>query len=102
MKIWKFLAPLAAVIAITHPGVASADMAPAEILASTCFACHGPNGVSVGPMPTLATKDGKYIASNLRAFRDGQKQGTIMDRITKGFSDAEIDSLASYFDKIKK
>ncbi len=98
----KWLAAACAVALCSTAGTADADMAPAEVLANTCFSCHGTDGVSVGPMPTLATKDGRYIASNLKAFRDGKKQATIMNRIAKGFTDAEIDAIASYFDKLHK
>jgi sulfide dehydrogenase cytochrome subunit len=33
----------------------------------------------------------------MRAFRSGQRSATVMDRIAKGFSDAEIDAIAEWY-----
>jgi cytochrome c553 len=33
----------------------------------------------------------------MRAFRSGQRGTTVMDRIAKGFSDAEIDAIADWY-----
>jgi cytochrome c553 len=33
----------------------------------------------------------------MRAFRSGQAPSTVMDRIAKGFSDAEIEAIAAWY-----
>jgi sulfide dehydrogenase cytochrome subunit len=33
----------------------------------------------------------------MRAYKSGDRTGTIMNRIAKGFSEAEIDAMARYF-----
>jgi sulfide dehydrogenase cytochrome subunit len=38
-------------------------------------------------------------ADAMRAYKSGDRAATIMNRIAKGFSDAEIDALARYFAK---
>ena len=37
------------------------------------------------------------IAEAMRAFRSGQRPGTIMPRIAKGFSDDEIAAIAAWY-----
>lgn len=69
----------------------------AKILANTCFSCHGPDGRSAGAMPSIAGKDRTYIEQVLRAYRDDRMTGTVMNRIAKGFSPAEIALLAQFF-----
>ena len=78
---------------------AQADMASSVVLANTCFSCHGTDGKSVGAMPSIHGKPAKMIEMNLKAFRDGKKESTVMMRIAKGFTDEEIKSLAEYFAK---
>jgi cytochrome c553 len=33
----------------------------------------------------------------MRAFRDGKRPATVMHQIAKGYSDAQIESLAAWF-----
>ena len=77
---------------------ALADTAAGEILAQPCFACHGPQGQSIGDIPGIHGKSGALIASVMREFRNGEREGTLMDRIARGYSDEEIAALAAYFD----
>lgn len=76
---------------------ANAESVKPVVLANTCFSCHGTNGKSVGAMPSIAGKSPKYISSILKSFRSGKREATVMNRIAKGFSDSEIDTLANYF-----
>lgn len=68
-------------------------------LAATCAACHGTQGKALtgGAMPRLAGLDAAYSAEQMRAFRDGKRQATVMHQIAKGYSDAQITALAAYF-----
>lgn len=78
-------------------GTAKAEESRGTVLANTCFSCHGTDGRSAGAMPSIDGKSADYIADTLKRFRDGGKAGTVMPRIAKGFTDAEIDALAAYF-----
>ncbi len=78
-------------------GPARAEMASGAVLANTCFSCHGTDGKSVGAMPTIAGKTAGFIAEKLKAFKSGELEATVMNRIAKGFSDAEIEALAKFF-----
>ena len=37
------------------------------------------------------------IVAQMRAFRSGQRDATVMDRIAKGYSDAEIEAIADWY-----
>jgi len=100
MQIGKIMISGAAFAVFLSVGTAAkADMASSAILANTCFSCHGTDGRSAGAMPSIHGKPAKYIALTLKAFRDAKKDSTVMMRIAKGFSDAEIESLADYLAK---
>lgn len=74
----------------------------AEMLSNTCAGCHGTNGVSAGPaMPTIAGLPAEHIKTMMTGFKSGERPSTIMDRISKGYSDQEIDTIAKYFSKQK-
>jgi len=78
---------------------AQAQMASDEVLVNTCFSCHGTDGKSSGDMPTIAGKSASYISNKMMDFRSGKKPSTVMMRITKGFSDAELKAIANFFSK---
>jgi cytochrome c553 len=73
---------------------ALADAPSPTVLANTCFSCHGTDGKSAGAMPSLAAKSASDIAQALQEFRSDKRENTVMSRIAKGFSDAEIEALA--------
>lgn len=65
-------------------------------LALSCWNCHGPGGERSGEIPPISGLGAAEIAASLRAFRSGETEGTIMSRIAKGYTDAEIDALSDY------
>jgi sulfide dehydrogenase cytochrome subunit len=66
-------------------------------LANACAACHGTDGRSQGAIPTLAGMPASEFVAKMAAFRAGDGDATVMDRIAPGISPAEIDALADYF-----
>ncbi len=102
MKISKPIALTGALVlaSVLSPDRAWADMASGEILANTCFSCHGTDGNSLGDMPTIHGKTEQFIIKKLQAHKSGGESGTtstVMSRIAKGFSDDEIATLAKFF-----
>ena len=70
----------------------------AQRLAAPCAICHGSGGqAATKDVVALAGLPRDHIASQMRAFRDGQRPATVMHQIAKGYSDAEIDALAAWF-----
>lgn len=79
----------------TGAAPAQAQSASAEVLSITCAGCHGPQGHSPGPMPSLYGRTAASIAEILIEFKNGRRPATVMTRIAKGFSDEEIAALAA-------
>lgn len=102
---------------------ASAEGASASMLADTCLGCHGPNGISEGPAtPTISGMSEIYIIGAMLAYKYDNDEdkvdaiieadtdledveffartSTVMNRIAKGYSEAEIKTLAKHFAEI--
>jgi len=70
----------------------------AEIVASRCALCHGPEGESASAVyPRLAAQHPDYIAKQLKDFRDGRRKSDTMTDMVKDLKDEEIVGLATYF-----
>lgn len=75
-----------------------------QSLAATCANCHGTNGKVVpgSSVTSLAGLDKSYIIAQMAAFKSGARPATVMHQISKGYNDAQIESLAAYFAAQKK
>lgn len=75
----------------------------ARALAATCANCHGTDGKAVEgqAMPRLAGMPKEYVVTQMQAFRDGKRPATVMHQISKGYSNEEIDAIATYFASVK-
>jgi cytochrome subunit of sulfide dehydrogenase len=73
----------------------------ARYLAANCANCHGTLGVATGGMPGLAGLKKDYIIEQMRAFRDGKRQATIMHQLAKGYTDEQIVAMADFFSRQK-
>ncbi|AFJ02346.1 cytochrome c553 [Methylophaga frappieri] len=70
------------------------------LLASSCAACHGTQGHSQSQfMPGLAGLEIDYIVRQMRAFKQGDINVTVMHQHASGLSDVEIRLLADYFSR---
>jgi cytochrome c553 len=75
-------------------GAMAADAPPG---ASSCSGCH-PVARSVDtPVKRLVGGNPADIAAAMQAYRSGQRPGTVMDRIAKGFTDDEIKAIADWY-----
>lgn len=71
-------------------------------LADACTSCHGLGGRSSGAIPTIAGLDREALRSRLMAFHEQKADGALMNRIARGYSEAEIGALADYFSKVDR
>jgi cytochrome subunit of sulfide dehydrogenase len=73
-------------------------------LAATCANCHGTNGKATegSSVVSIAGLDSAYIVAQMTAFKNGTRPATIMHQLSKGYSDAQITQLATYFAAQKK
>ncbi len=65
--------------------------------AQGCLGCHGPAGQGSGAVPPLAGRPASEIVVALREYQAGQRPATIMDRIARGYTEAEIAAAAANF-----
>ena len=95
---------LAATAALLAAGTAQAQQVDGRLLALSCLNCHGPGGKSPGDIPSIAGKSEDFLKLALTEFRDGKRSGasaTVMGRLAKGYSDAEIEAVAKYIATLK-
>ena len=64
--------------------------------ASSCGGCHAPPGGAT-TVPPLAGRSVEDIIRLMAAFRSGSQPSTVMDRIAKGFSEAETEAIAAWY-----
>jgi len=70
---------------------------PGRAIAASCANCHGTNGVSIGPVPSLAGAAKGDLATKMQEFKSGKRTGTIMPQLAKGYTDEQIDLAAAWF-----
>ena len=95
-----FAAPVAA-----QTGAPATSLSPNAVraLAANCAACHGTNGVSAGgAIAGLAGMDREYFVGQMRLFKSGKREATVMQQIGRGFTDAEFAALGTFFAAQKK
>ena len=69
-----------------------------SMLANTCAGCHGTDGASAGDlMPVIGGLEKEYLTTVLLEYKSGERDSTIMGRIAKGYSENELNAIASYF-----
>lgn len=80
-----------------------ADRIYIRSLAATCAHCHGTDGRAVEgeALIKLAGLNRDYILTQLLAFRTGDRKATIMHQITRGYSEEQLEKLATYFAAVK-
>ena len=80
---------------------ANVDDHRARFMAANCSYCHGPDGHSRGAIPSLAGIDAKYFVEQMKAFRDGSRPGTVMQKHAMGYTDAEYEAMGKWFEAHK-
>ena len=87
---------VALVILGASTSVASAiEVAPAG--AAACSGCHPMSRAVETPFTRLVGRNAAEIVTAMQEFRTGQRPGTVMDRIAKGFTDDEIKAIAAWY-----
>jgi cytochrome c553 len=65
--------------------------------ALSCSGCHATSTSVKTDVPRLIGREPAAIVSAMQGFRAGTTPATVMDRITKGFSDDEIKAIAAWY-----
>ena len=80
---------------LVAPVTWAADASP-SMLGNACAPCHGTDGMSPGAIPALSGKSAAYITQRMLEFKAGARQGTVMNRIARGYDDDEIAAIAQH------
>jgi cytochrome c553 len=89
----------AALFALSTGAIAaSGDASVGEKKSAPCAACHGKDGVSIGPdFPNLAGQYADYIETALKHYQNGKRRNPIMQAQAKDLKPKDILDLAAYF-----
>ena len=68
--------------------------------AAMCANCH--RTVEGSAIPSLVGMPKEYQVLQMQAFKNGTRPATVMHQITKGLTDAQIDTIASYYAATKR
>ncbi len=73
-------------------------------LAATCANCHGTDGRTFdgSAIPSLAGMPKDYMVIQFKAFKDGTRPATVMHQLAKGYTDQQVEALATYFSTLKR
>jgi cytochrome c553 len=69
----------------------------AAVLVATCAPCHGTDGQGqpLAGLRVLQGRKAEDLAVALLAFRRGEKPATVMHQIVAGYSEAELEAMAT-------
>jgi sulfide dehydrogenase cytochrome subunit len=84
------------------PFAQAQEISRGQVIAMTCYTCHGTQGVSPGAIPSIDEISASRMLSTLQGFRSGQRASTVMSRHVSGYTDQEIAEVAEYLGNLQK
>ena len=103
MNIARIAACCTATLMLTSAIPASAQtISRGEVIATTCYTCHGTFGVSPSTIPSINDISPSRMVDTLKGFRSGQRASTVMGRHASGYTDEEIVEVSNYFGNLQK
>jgi sulfide dehydrogenase cytochrome subunit len=87
-------------MALANDGVD--DKTKGMMLSLSCASCHGTDGKSKTITPYIAGMAKGYLYKTLLDYKYGKRDGTMMPKHVKGFSDKELELVADYFSKVAR
>ncbi|WP_207538833.1 c-type cytochrome [Sabulicella rubraurantiaca] len=94
------LLALPAILLLAGAATAQEAQSPAPLAAQGCLGCHGQSGHGAGGIPGIAGREARELQAQMMAFRANERPATIMGRIARGYTEAEIAALAQHFAQI--
>ena len=90
-------------LALLGAATASAQtISRGEIIATTCYTCHGTYGVSPSTIPSIDYIPADRMVETLKAYKTGQRFSTVMGRHARAYTEAEIVEVANYLANLPK
>jgi len=93
----KDIENIAAFYAAQQPKAGDQIPSSTQDLAAKCNRCHDQDDNSSMASPKMRGQDKDYLVMALRAYRDGKRESTTMHNMSFPYSNAIIDSLASWY-----
>ena len=96
----KLLQTIVVLVLLAATGaVQAADPNLGRNLAATCANCHGTNGNAVkgAGLDSLAGVPKEKTLQKLSEYKSGDKPASIMHQISKGYTDEQMELIATYF-----
>ncbi|MDO6425944.1 cytochrome c [Thalassotalea sp. 1_MG-2023] len=80
----------------------AADIKAGKEKSAVCSTCHGDKGISAAPnYPNLAGQKEQYLIKQLKEFKSGVREDTIMASMVMPLSEEDIINLAAYYASLK-
>lgn len=97
MKLPYTVAALSLLVAASAAHAADPNLG--RNLAATCANCHGTNGHALkgAGLDPLAGMEKARTLQKLAEFKSGDKPASIMHQIAKGYTDEQLELIATYF-----
>ena len=94
-------AAMACVAFAQEPAFAAPNLTPSGVraMAADCASCHGTDGHAApgSLIPPLAGRPRGDVARAMADYRRSARPATVMQQISRGFTDAESEALDEYF-----
>ncbi|MBI1397309.1 MAG: c-type cytochrome [Betaproteobacteria bacterium] len=65
-----------------------------------CDACHQKGYLGMSEFPRLARQKWRYLAKQMKAYRDGKRESAIMAPTVKNFTDEQINAMSQYLSRL--
>lgn len=91
------LAALALACLASGPLHAQTDALQARNWAASCTGCHGTNGRAQPGNVSLAGQDKDEMLRTLLDFKRGVRPATVMEQLSKGYTDEQLAAIAEWF-----
>lgn len=97
-KLLSLISSIGLICTLTNSVYAAGDAAAGEEKSATCVACHGTDGNGVAPdFPKIAGQIPGYIASQLAAYKSGERQNALMAGMIMTLTEQDMQDLDAYY-----
>ena len=93
MKLWLLIASFGMLSSASFNSYAELN---GQNIALNCFNCHNPKPTANSAIPSLSGYSQQRLQQALLDFKYDKTNATLMPRIAKAYSDAEISAVAAY------
>jgi sulfide dehydrogenase cytochrome subunit len=102
MKLTHIAAGLAALTVSGTAAASTSAISRGEVIAATCYTCHGTHGVSPSSIPSIDHIPATRMIEMLKHFKAGTRSSTVMGRHASAYTDGEIAEVANYLASLQK